>query len=42
MAHDYEILEIEALSNKKGNFEEDERLAYETLENIVAIELIEE
>ena len=38
---DDEILEIEALALQKGKFEEDERLIYDTLGNIVVIDLIE-
>ena len=35
------MLEIEALALQKGKIEEDERLIYDTLGNIVVIDLIE-
>ena len=38
---DEELLKIETLALRKGNIEEDERIIYDTLGNIVVIELIE-
>ena len=42
IAGEEDLLKIETLALRKGKIEEDERLIYDTLGNIVVIELIED